>query len=114
MLAGWGNLQIKEAATGVEGLQSARSVRPDLVVLDLQLPDLGGCEVMERLRADPATASIPVVICTSASLTSQQARWLGSAAAVLSKTGLTQEVLRRVLSDVLPGRQPLELQEPWE
>ena len=69
---------------------------------------------MDRLRADPATAGILVVICTSAALTSQQSSRFGSADATLSKAGLTREVLQRVLSDLPPDRQPLELQESLE
>jgi CheY-like chemotaxis protein len=40
----------------------ARELRPDLVLLDLNVPDLDGDEVLRRLKADPATAGIPVVV----------------------------------------------------
>jgi two-component system cell cycle response regulator len=50
------------AADGAECLAMARQAKPDLILLDLVLPDMPGTEVLRRLRADPATASIPVVV----------------------------------------------------
>ncbi len=47
---------------GEEGLQLAMSEAPDFIYLDLRLPKLDGFEVLERLRAAPATAQIPVII----------------------------------------------------
>jgi len=47
---------------GDEGLQLAMSEAPDFIYLDLRLPKLDGFEVLERLRAAPATAQIPVII----------------------------------------------------
>ena len=52
------------ALDGGAGLELAAERRPDLVLLDLNLPDRHGIDVLGHLREDPATASIPVVICT--------------------------------------------------
>lgn len=60
----YGSLQ---AGNGLDALELARSGRPALVLLDMMLPDLSGVEVCRRLRADPATRHIPVVIMTAAS-----------------------------------------------
>ncbi len=49
-------------ATGEEGLRIATEESPDFIYLDLRLPGLDGFEVLERLRANPATTSIPVII----------------------------------------------------
>jgi DNA-binding response OmpR family regulator len=55
----------RTAATGTEALQAVRSARPDLVVLDLMLPELGGLEVCRRLRSDPASAALPIIMLTA-------------------------------------------------
>lgn len=53
------------AMQGGLGLELARNHRPDLILLDLQLPDISGRQVLERLQADPRTHSIPVVVVTA-------------------------------------------------
>ncbi|QRO03020.1 response regulator [Archangium violaceum] len=53
--------KVVEAATGHEALRLAQEVRPDVVVLDVKLPDISGYEVCKRLRANPETASIAVM-----------------------------------------------------
>ncbi len=53
------------AATGDEALQAVRRRVPDLVVLDLMLPDLPGTEVCRRLKSDPRTSHVPVVMLTA-------------------------------------------------
>jgi CheY-like chemotaxis protein len=53
------------ASDGEEALHIARSRIPDLILLDMLLPKLGGQEVLQALRRDPFTASIPVVVLTS-------------------------------------------------
>jgi PAS domain S-box-containing protein len=53
------------ATLGEVGLQLAREQQPDLVLLDLHLPDMGGEETLARLRAEPETAAIPVVVMSS-------------------------------------------------
>jgi len=57
--------QIATAATGPEALRQAARERPDLIVLDLMLPELDGREVCRRVRQDPATASVPVIMLTA-------------------------------------------------
>lgn len=56
-----------EAATASEGIALARSARPDLVILDLMLPDLSGTEVCKVLKADPELAATRVVMLTARS-----------------------------------------------
>lgn len=53
------------AGTGAEALHKARTVQPDLIVLDLMLPELDGLEVCKILRRDPATAAIPIIMLTA-------------------------------------------------
>ena len=79
---------IAEARNGIEGLEMARFERPDLIVLDLNMPGANGFQVLEDLKADPETAHIPVVIYTSRSLTaSERERLERNAAAIVAKSG---------------------------
>src|SRR5690348_17043817 len=55
---------IGTATNGVDALVKTRSVSPDLIVLDLMLPQLNGLDICKTLREDPATASIPVIMLT--------------------------------------------------
>jgi len=53
--------RVVEASTGGEALRMANQLRPDLIILDVRLPDISGYEVAARLRANPDTASISVM-----------------------------------------------------
>jgi phosphate regulon transcriptional regulator PhoB len=55
----------RTAATGPEALARVRAVPPDLIVLDLMLPEMDGLEVCRRLRGDPPTASLPIIMLTA-------------------------------------------------
>jgi two-component system alkaline phosphatase synthesis response regulator PhoP len=56
--------EVATASDGLAGLVKASSNRPDLMLLDLMMPDLGGVRVLEELRSDPALADIPVIVVT--------------------------------------------------
>ena len=60
------------AADGEEGVRRCREELPDLVLMDLGLPVLDGFEATRRIKADPATAAIPVVALTARALTSDR------------------------------------------
>ena len=53
-----GDLKLHVAVDGSSGVAQARALQPDLILLDMQLPDFDGYEVLRRLRADPGTAGI--------------------------------------------------------
>ncbi len=57
--------RVKVAATGVEALDSVKSSSPDLIILDLMLPDIDGLEVCQRLKTSISTQSIPIVMLTA-------------------------------------------------
>ncbi len=58
-----------ECESGEEGVRLARESQPALVLMDIQLPGIDGLEALRRLRADPATAAIPVVAVTASAMT---------------------------------------------
>jgi len=76
--AGW---TVLEAETGADGLEKARTHKPDLVVLDIKLPDMSGHEVCRMLKSDPLTAHILVIQTSATFVTSEgKARGLESGA----------------------------------
>jgi type IV pilus assembly protein PilB len=58
-------LTVVTAQDGIEGIELATTEQPDIVILDVSMPDMDGFEVCRRLRADPRTASTPVLILTA-------------------------------------------------
>ncbi|MHB8681657.1 MAG: hybrid sensor histidine kinase/response regulator [Acidimicrobiales bacterium] len=70
-----GSVELLAAMYGSLGIELATEHRPDIVLLDLHLPDMPGTEVLEALHADPATADVPVVV-VSADATPEQVRRL--------------------------------------
>lgn len=64
--------RVDQATDGPEGIVAAKSIAPDIVFLDLMMPSMNGIEVLRRLRRDPITAKVPVVIRTSKSLTGEE------------------------------------------
>jgi two-component system cell cycle response regulator DivK len=63
-----------EAVTGEEGVRLALARHPDLVLMDIQLPDINGIQALERVRADPAGSAIPVVAFTASVTAAERTR----------------------------------------
>jgi len=57
--------EVLQAVDGPSGIRKARQARPRLILLDIQLPGMDGYAIARALRADPATAAIPIVAMTS-------------------------------------------------
>jgi two-component system cell cycle response regulator DivK len=62
------NYEVIEAVTGEEGVSSAETHRPDLILLDIQLPGIDGYEVARRIKANPDLHMIPIIAVTSYAL----------------------------------------------
>jgi two-component system cell cycle response regulator DivK len=67
-----------EATTGGRAVELATEHRPDLVLMDVQLPDINGVEALGRLRADERTASIPVLAVTAQAMHGDRERFLAA------------------------------------
>ena len=64
--------QLVEAFDGEEGVAKALELRPDLILMDIQLPKLSGMDATRKLRADPVTANTPIVTITSFALSGDE------------------------------------------
>ena len=106
MFAERGNVKLMEAMQGGIGLELAREHRPDLILLDLHLPDIDGDEVLQRLRGDARTMSIPVIIVSADATPHQEERLKhGGAEAYLTKPFNVREllsVINRALEKTAP------------
>jgi CheY-like chemotaxis protein len=76
ILGGREEYTLLAATTGRDGLRVAREQRPDLVLLDLHLPDINGDAVLERLRSSPETRAIPVLMLSADATPAQVERLL--------------------------------------
>ena len=65
LILGRRGFSVKGAAGGIEGLRMIRAERPDLVFLDLMMPDMDGWEVYQQMKADENTKNIPVIVVTA-------------------------------------------------
>src|SRR5581483_9346445 len=96
---------VREAATGAEGLSEALRERPDLITLDVKLPDMLGFEVAERLRAESGTAGIPIVhISASFTSTDAQVRGLAQGADAYLTSPLEPQLLLATVRALLRAR----------
>jgi two-component system cell cycle response regulator DivK len=84
-----------EAATAAEGIALASEHLPDVILMDLRLPDLDGAEAARMLRAEPRTSRIPVVAVTALPLDARE-DWLFDA-------GFAGYVLKPIDTDEFPG-----------
>lgn len=65
LILGRRGFEVKGAAGGIEGLKMIRQDPPDLVLLDLMMPDMDGWEVYQQMKADEKTKHIPVIVVTA-------------------------------------------------
>jgi CheY-like chemotaxis protein len=93
--------QVSEAATATEGLAKMSEIRPDVVLLDFEFPDMTGDAVVERLAANPATAHVPIIVITSHYDAVREGHRLERATRVISKAALSSDVLRSAIRDAV-------------
>ena len=91
-------LQVKgyatlEAMTGEDGVRLAKERLPALVLMDIQLPGISGIEALKQLRADPATAAIPVIAVTASVMVSDRRN--------ITDAGFDDALVERFLASVL-------------
>lgn len=98
ILQSQGDYTIYEATNGTEGIALIQREVPDLVILDLMMPEMDGFAVMDALKANPQTAHIPVIVATAKELTPDEKSRLGTQIQTLMQKGdfLNDEFLEEV------------------
>jgi CheY-like chemotaxis protein len=92
-----GALEVRTADCGLAAIAAVRERAPDLVLLDVMMPDLDGPATLARLQSDPATAGVPVVFVTAKTLPSELQRFRALGAAdVISKPFDPMRLLEQV------------------
>ncbi len=90
--------EVSAATNGEDGLKLVQKDRPDIILLDLLMPKMDGFEMLERLKADDATKSIPVLVLTNLGQKEDVERCikLGAAGYMIKAHSLPHETVKRV------------------
>lgn len=89
--------EVIEAVNGPDGVRTAETSRPDLVLMDIQLPGIDGYEATRRIKANPETRKTPIIVVTSYALSGDdQAAFEAGCDAYLSKPFSPRELLAKV------------------
>lgn len=106
-------LEVIQARDGRTGVALARERRPDLIILDIQLPVLDGYEVARRLRAEPTLADVPIVAVTSFAMAGDRERILAAGCTdYLEKPINPDTFVKSVTRDIDRGRRVHEEEDP--
>lgn len=104
VLAGFAEVNVISAPQGRLGFDLARQHNPDVILLDLNLPDLSGFEVLRILHADPATRDIPVIVVSADATKAQVRRLLDAGARGYVTKPLDVEQFVKIVGDTLQER----------
>jgi PAS domain S-box-containing protein len=97
---------ILRASGGAQAIALAQKELPNLIVLDLMMPDVNGFDVVDALQSDPATAAIPVIVVTAKKLTAQdRSRLNGYVTVVMEKAAIDRERFASEVRRAMCGRQ---------
>lgn len=91
--------ELIEALDGREGISYAKNARPDLIILDLGLPDMNGFAVLASLKQEPATREVPVVILTAMAVEATKAKALKAGAEAFLPKPISPVVLNETIRE---------------
>jgi CheY-like chemotaxis protein len=96
-------MKVLEARSAEEGLRAAVELHPALILLDIRLPGMDGFKVLERLKADPATSSIPVVALTAQAMVGDREQALAAGFADYVPKPIDTRTLAGTVWSLLPS-----------
>jgi CheY-like chemotaxis protein len=99
-----GVYDVREAKSGIEGLAQLLNEPPDVVLLDLKMPEMTGFELLDRISNETTLDRVPAIVLTSAILTLDERQRLRRAARIMSKSDLSGSALTGAITDVLGDR----------
>ncbi len=103
ILQSQGDFFIDEATDGLEGLKLIKQTQPNLVILDLMMPQMDGFAVVDAMKADPALRDIPIIVITAKELTPiEKHRLSGKIKGLLQKGSFMDEDLMSDIQEILP------------
>jgi two-component system, sensor histidine kinase and response regulator len=107
--------KLRPAPSGKLALRAAHTLPPDLILLDIRMPEMDGYEVCERLKADPVLKEIPVIFLSALSETMDKVKAFAAGGVdYITKPFKLDEVLARVETHLALQRQKRQLQESFE
>jgi two-component system, cell cycle response regulator DivK len=104
--------QVIEASDGLAGLDLARAENPDLILLDVHLPDVSGLEVAVKLKADQQTRDIPIVVVTASVLSEIERSALASGCEAFLRKPIAISEFRATIATLLQDRRVRSGSEP--
>lgn len=95
------NYEVFTANDGEQGIESAETILPDLIIMDLSLPVMDGWEATRHLKASPKTNNIPVIALTAHAMTGDRAKALEAGCDEYDTKPIDMERLRKIIESLL-------------
>jgi CheY-like chemotaxis protein len=96
---------VEEAENGEDGLRKARATVPNLILCDLDMPVMGGCETLEEMTMDPTLREVPVIVVSGMITRETESRVLRAGAKAILPKPFSLDALGKLVSGILsPGR----------
>ena len=97
-------LEVVEARNGAEGVELAVREKPDLIIMDLQLPDIDGLEATRRIRASEADSEIPIIALTSYAMAGDREKALAAGCTGYIEKPINPETFISEIEQYLPAQ----------